>query len=353
MTAIYEIPPKPSQEPPSPAYRRLKRVRRKSFTQVLTARLADRHGMHKGSKSRCSKSYSHAYHCGQKLSIVNGKAVTRYCKTRHCTVCNNIRSAMLMNGYLLQLQPYLDAGTLYFVTLTAPTPRTGELTPHLKVMMKYWIQVRNKACRAVRNLVGLRKLECHVRPGDRVHPHFHLLVVGKHNATWLKWEWLKRWKGEAHHGGQDIRKADKNSLIEMFKYMTKAGVGEGTQTDANGKTRRLKLIYTDKEVDQLDAIYCALRGKRTIQPFGGLRKVSEEIDEDDLTNALVPPNEDDEHYVWHRQLANYVGTTTGQLFADWEPSKRLLEALQGLHSPPEREKLGTHAFVYWKTPKVA
>jgi hypothetical protein len=112
---------------------------------------------------------------------------------------------------------------------------------------------------------GIRKLE--VTYNDKAytfHPHFHFLVDGG-NGQALVDEWLKR-HPKAVRWAQDCRPADKESLQELFKYTTKViAVKKGNFT-----------VY----VKAVDTIMRALSGRRCFQPFGDIRKISEEVVDD-------------------------------------------------------------------------
>jgi hypothetical protein len=239
----------------------------------------------------------------------------------------------MMDGYQPQLDKLHD---LYFVTLTTISPQTAGLKARLVRMYKEWRTVTNRARKTREGFIGLRKLECNPRPNDFVHPHFHVVVQGKDNAYWLMNQWLERWGNLADRSGQDVRKADSDSLKEIFKYMTKPAI-KLEEKDGVIKASKRGYKLTDEEIDQLDAINCALRRKRIVQPFGGLTKVSEEIRDEDLTATITAPDTLDHTFAWDKSIANYVGTLTGHLLIEYTkpPPKRLLRFLASLKEPPE------------------
>lgn len=333
--------PPPSQ-PKELGNRLTKRGFRKSCTQLLVGQLALRHGLGTSTPSKMAKEYSRAFYCGTRLAVKEGKLITRFCKSRVCYVCNSIRTAHLINGYGSQLAPFIKAGTMQMVTLTARTPRVGDLSKHLDLMSKAWGKILGVAHKQKRGLVGIRALECHGCPEGRAHPHFHILIDGANNAHWLKWEWIKRWGSKASVNGQDVRTANKKSLVELFKYVTKTSMTK----PEDKKKAKYKFHYTDEEIDQLDAIYCALRGWRTIQPFGGIKRVSEDLNDIRIDALRVDSEATDRSYVWVRGIANYVGEDTGRLLIDYKPSRKVLRGLQGLKAPPVYIEKGTYRLVY-------
>lgn len=319
-----------------------KRGKRKCMTQAIVGQLSARfpvnpyRGVSRGvGLSNCSRSYMSAYHCLDQTipDKETGKLVGKFCKQRMCFVCGSIMSAQLMDGYMPSLEPYMDR--LYFVTLTARSPDRQFHRLHLKRMYKEWRKITQRASRQKRkDFKGLRKTEDNPRPDFMFHPHFHVLIVGKDNAYWLLQEWMKSWGSLADRVGQDVRKADKGSLKEMFKYMVKPFVGFDKK-DSKGKRRSWKM--TDEEVDQLNEVYCALRKKRCIQPFGpGMKKVVEEIDETKLENAIDAPDTEDDVFYWDRSIGNWVGNVTGKLLIDYvkPPPRSLLCFLSSCKPPP-------------------
>jgi hypothetical protein len=93
------------------------------------------------------------------------------------------------------------------------------------------------------------------------------LLVNKGKGTEIVEEWLKRFP-DANISAQDVRKADKDSLNELFKYTTKI-------------YKRQKRNAITINAEALDAILQAMDGLRTFQPFGEIRKIeiSEDVDE--------------------------------------------------------------------------
>lgn len=232
----------------------VKRARSKWFTQKIVGRMLYLDlPMH--------KYYQRAYYCNTQL-IQNGKKLTsRYCDTRICHVCNRIRTAKLMNGYISQLG---SLNGLEFVTLTLPNVTAEELRGCVEYMQKTIVNVVKSFRRRGQKLSGVRKIEVtYNAEEDTYHPHIHMVTNGY--GQQIVNEWLKRVQ-TASFKGQDYRPADQNSLNELFKYTTKI---------ASKEQRDFKVyLYA------LDNILTALKGKRCFQPFGIIKKVSEEVAND-------------------------------------------------------------------------
>ena len=231
-----------------------KRARSKWFTQGITLSLVDL-------KSPLTKYYWSAYHCNTHIEQQGLQLKSRYCNTRTCHICNRIRTAKMMNGYLSQL----SGRTLEFVTLTIPNVSAEQLSATVDDLIK----TSTKIMRVFRerrhiSINGIRKIEITYNPDKNTyHPHIHL-IVDKAGQLIVD-EWLKRYP-KASRKAQDCRPADQSSLNELFKYSTKiVGHKEGNL-----------VVYASA----LDNIMLALRNKRCFQPFGDVRKVSEEVSEE-------------------------------------------------------------------------
>jgi len=249
-------------QPPTKGHENLlKRARSKWFTYHIVKNL-------QLIESPLNKYYHHCEQCCEVITQRGDKFTSKYCNTRPCNICNRIRTGKLINGYLRQIDKLPE---VYFVTLTIPNCRGSELRGVLEIMIKQMgniIRVLGER-RGIR-VNGIRKTETtynHNR--DNYHPHFHLLVDKA--STEIVDEWLKRFPN-AVADAQHIREADQNSLKELFKYTTKIAVGK--RYDKLSKSHKIE-VYTHA----LDTIFRAMHNKRAFQPFGKIKKVSEEVNE--------------------------------------------------------------------------
>lgn len=237
----------------------------------------------KNPESDLLKSYWNTTHCTEVLKYSNEKIVSTYCKNRWCITCNRIRTGTLINSYEPQLKSLFQP---YFVTLTRPTVKGDDLPKQIELMEKNWRKItqdtRNKKfLKQHQNFIGIRKAECTVRPNDHYHYHFHLIIENWAVAEWLVAKWLKL-NPDADAAAQDIRIADDGSMKELFKYFTKLTTKEQKTTDYE----RLNLIFT------------ALKGKRTFQTFGGLKAISEDL-EDELMSQEIDLGTETKIYKWN------------------------------------------------------
>ena len=284
------------------------------------------------------KSYWNMYHCAGELVKEGEKVTGKYCKNRTCMVCNSIRTAQNLNKYKPVLEAWSD--TMYMVTLTIPNCSARKLKDSVDEMFKLFTRIKNTLRERHRKgkgvkFEGIRKFECTYNPTRRdYHPHFHILVSNQEAGEELLNQWLKKTRRlGTKRIAQDIRKADSNSAIELFKYFTKV-------VNSPSKTGGERAIY----VEALDNIFKAVKGKRTFQTFGfKLSDYVEEKVEQEQEEEEAEPISDHfpETYKWHQELADWVSTSTGELLSNYklsesieEISKKIILPKQGNTKPP-------------------
>lgn len=237
------------------------------------------------------RKYWKTYHCNR-VFLQNGKHIQgSLCRTRWCTNCNRIKTAELMNGYK---QPLLDLGSLYFVTLTAPTVEGRQLKSEIKKRIKAFQSIKDNLRKNYNiKLNGMRKIEVTYRPITNLyHPHFHLILNDLSHAEQLLSLWLSYYP-TADIKGQHIGKIDtlnEKSFIELFKYSTKETTKEGT-------------LYPG---DVLHRIYSSLEGFRIYQTFGTIRKIKLKKEQKHEVNEIdfIPPIQ--EIWVYSEKHKDYL-----------------------------------------------
>lgn len=263
------------------------------------------------------KAYANTYYCANLFAFDEGKGhlKTKYCKNRWCLVCQRIRVANMIHGYEAQLSA-LDEP--YFVTLTAPTVLERGLRARINKFQEIWraIQMNVKGLKKTKTasfteFKGIRKAECTLRPQGYYHFHYHVIINGKEQAEWLIDQWQKRVK-TASMKAQDMRRADKRSMIEIFKYFTKL-----TAKDEGIFPTKDRYIAQFK---RLDVVFRALRGKRVYAPFGGIKRISEEMEESLIPHLERPKGLFGEFWRW--QEKTWV-SEHGEILVDYEPSKTI------------------------------
>jgi hypothetical protein len=280
-----------------------KRARSKWYTSTLALRLK----YSVDEDDILYKMYSHSINCCQILTQNGNKITSRFCNTRICNVCNRIRTAKMMNGYISQMANF---ESIEFITLTIPNCKAEELKEKIEEMYKAFINIKGVYTKRGNKLNGLRKLEITYNSiTDTYHPHFHLLVEGNYGKQFVD-EWLKRFP-KANIKGQHYRDADQNSLNEIFKYSTKVL----TNNHKGGFIVFAQAINTIMRV---------MYGKRSIQTFGSIRKVAEDVDDVKSQEYDNIPEYDFMEWIWKDcdwvkgKGTNTTQTLTGYISPDIE-----------------------------------
>jgi plasmid rolling circle replication initiator protein Rep len=289
----------------------LKRARAKYFTLGLMMKMVDL-------GSELKKSYWNTYYCATTMKQEANKITTKYCKNRFCIVCNRIRTAINILKYYGEIESW-EEDERYFVTLTFPNVKDDVLLDTIDDMFKNFSQIMDVAKKRKVKLIGIRKLEVTYNPErNDYHPHFHLICRGKEVAEMLRTEWLKRYSG-AEKYCQDIRKADKGAVMELFKYFTKIITSKSGEKHDSEKApiEFRRKIY----VNALDNIFCSIRGRRTFQNFGFKAK---NIDEEKIETVEVDKicNEI-QYFNWERELHDWINADTGECLTGYKPSEAM------------------------------
>lgn len=265
----------------------------------------------KKNNSPLQKQYLNTTSCCDVLVEINGKFTARCCRNRWCFVCSGKRTRLLIESYSEQLRPHI--GNLYFVTLTKKNVKGN----HLRNTIKSDHATISKIVR------------CQTRKGNRIslirtsettynskrkdfHPHYHLLVVGKENAKYIRESWIQR------HGNPKIvcprqQKSIKfglrpepfeNQLIEVFKYTTKLDVDK------------------IESIEALDTIFVATKGIQMIQTYGDIKKAV-----DDKTEKIEVPSvtsNDFAYWLWNHAFKDWVCMLDGLMYARKQYLQRAL-----------------------------
>ena len=220
--------------------------------------------------SPLNKQYWQTWHCRNSITKKGRKLQqTKACNKRWCFVCNGKRTAEFINGYKDAFNAMKDP---WFITLTRINVSEEEIAQEVEDMK----QVFNKCKHSLKKEAGLqfngiRVIECTYKRNTKkdvkgkysFNPHFHLIVDGCKATFALLHYWLKKNGDKADIKGQDWRPANKESLLELFKYVTKLQPTKGEPISG----------------EALDAIFKAFAGigstgktVRTVQPFGSFKK---------------------------------------------------------------------------------
>lgn len=265
---------------------------RKYNTQSKILKLID------NSPKEAHAAYWDAYHCSNVKVVEDGVSRSKLCRRRYCQNCERIRAANMINSYLPALVE-VGLDDWWFVTLTSPTVHEKNLKSQIKLHYDSWRKIMNGNFRKRKiKPVGIRALECTKSKG-KYHPHFHVLIFGEENARMLVDFWLKQ-QLTSDIKGQHIQKVElkqnNKALQEIFKYAAK------------------QAIKDDEDAHAMHVMYDALKGKRTIQSFGGLKKVKT-----DLVSTKEAKNIDPrlkgitDVYVWERSQVDYTNSRGDKL----------------------------------------
>ena len=260
--------------------------------------------------SKLLKAYKRTYYDCCAVIVQDGKKLTsRYCGARWCNTCNRIRTAKLLNGYL---KPLKELSNPYFVTLTIPNVIKADLKHSIREMLS----TSTKIIRCLKYkgyaVNGIRKLECTYNSiSDTYHPHFHFIVDSKFIGNELITEWLNRYPNAERHCQdlQQINITNDAGIKELFKYQTKM------VSKANNDFQ----IF----LSPLDTIFNSIKGIRTFQSFGNIKKVLEDID--NLQSELCEDLEYYEFILWRWDKSDWVNMANGNGLTNYKPSKRMME----------------------------
>jgi len=287
-----------------------KRARAKAFTNSYLFDLIDL-------DSPLKDSYWNAFHCSKTILQEGSKITAKYCNTRWCLVCNRIRTAKIINGYKSSVEKFKEP---QFVTLTIPNVKAKHLRASIEQMNKSLMNCRRNLKKTFKiDLKALRKYEStYNKRTNTYHPHFHLIVDGLDTSNKLVEQWLKQFP-KADIKGQDVRPTNENSLVELCKYFT-------------------KIIAKDNDYNPraLDIMFRAVKGKRTFQPIGIKKDVSEDVEEIQAQEIdFKPPR--NEIYDYETNAYDWT-TADGELLSEYTPTREDLKMIKQEYKLSNNEK---------------
>lgn len=270
-------------------------------------------------KSPLYEGYKRTYYCSNEIIQIGQELHMKRCKQRWCLDCNRIRTKKALEAYK---QPLSELGDLYFVTLTLPNVTEDDLPSELRSMKKRLTQIRNTAKKRGVIMRGIWKIETTYNEDGTYHPHFHVLIEGALSATMLRSEWLRKTNG-AIYQAQDVQRADENSVMELFKYMTKF-----TSNDEDGNPKF--------NAQRMDVIFQANKGKRTLQPFGIKKaQISPIESENERLHEYLP--ERNESFGYDPKMKDWT-SASNELLAHYEPDEKTNRYLDHIQAPDNAKK---------------
>ena len=215
---------------------------------------------------------------------------TWYCKHRHCPICQ-WRKALKWRSWMHQLldsTPEALSGKWVSLTLTTRNCHVSDLNETIKEMNDAFRRLRSRAFWKANVVGGIKFVEVDQGISDyqSAHPHFHCLLkvspsmhAGVNYVSELQWaeEWqqalqahylpivnLRRMAGE----GQDLR----NKIVSATRYSMKPRV--------NTSGRSWFLAAANQ-----------MRGLRLVEPFGDIRALFTELDDEASPGSSEGHNE--------------------------------------------------------------
>lgn len=260
------------------------------------------------------KDYQRAYNCSECLKQEGTKFFTQTCMKRSCIVCSRIKEAKLFKQYVDVL---MEMPELHMVTLTAPTVPGDKLKQEIEKRYEVFTQIKDALRKKGIKLKGLRKLEITYNIGDNLyHPHYHLIVSGKETSELILKMWLDRIP-EADIKGQEVTPVHSDrALIELFKYITKDVV----KNKFHSKT--------------LDVMYLAIKGTRTVQPFGIKKRA---VKRDDNVIILEHKGEQINLWKWCNDKKDWY-SKEGEQLNEGDLSEKTKKALKIIDNDESQEK---------------
>lgn len=290
-----------------------KKTRRKLITSLINTPLADL-------KSDLEKYYRNTLFCSHVLIQAQKTLKSSYCNSRTCLTCNAIRTAKYINYYGNQILDFKDP---QFLTLTAPTVwclDNQSLRYEIELRQKTWRKITDNAGYNKIILKGVKSLEVVPRPDNYYHPHFHIILEGLKNAEWIKAQWLNHFPNAEPYLQKIVPVKNKSGLLEVFKYGTKF-ISERNEKQINGTFKKVSFKV---EPQITDLIIQALRGKRIIQTFGGIKRIKDDDVNELVTSISYDELEDVEEQIWRWfEGFDWVNITSGEVFSGYKISENL------------------------------
>lgn len=292
----------------------LKKARKKYFSYGLAVNLANL-----SPRPKLFHSYLNTLACAKTLVVdAEDRAHSKYCKNRWCPLCQSIRIAKLIDGYKGQLEQYPE---LYFVTLTRPTVPAEGLKEQREKMMHAFTAIRNSKHFRKNKWSGLRKAECTIRPDELYHFHYHVLINSKEGAEFMVRRWLEL-NPDSDPQAQNIEAVDrtnhgtgKGALLEIFKYFTKL-IAKLRNDDG---TEQRFINYR-----RLNVIFEFMRGQQVFKPFGSLKPVPEDFEDEELTADM---DIERANSIWQWVVSDWYDIDTGEALTGYVPAGSMVELL--------------------------
>lgn len=281
-----------------------KRAKRKHITKPLVTALTE---YAKQNESFLEKSYRNSIYCSDRVIQEDGTLRSHYCKNRCCLVCEAIKTARYINQYGPEIESWKSP---HFVTQTLRTVPITELRDRLSYMQDEWRATYKAARKLGIEVKAVRKLEITFNTRTKLyHPHYHFITSDHIFGEYLVDRHLGRNRQTASSQAQDIRKADRRSLVELFKYATKPVSSKGS-----GHKQSVPLYA-------LDGIYQNLYRKNVISKVGFKLNLSMNVEElEGLKGGQAFKSvERDIMWQWIQHCSDWIDLSTGETLSGYIP----------------------------------
>ncbi len=236
----------------------------------------------------------------------------RFCRVRHCPVCQWRRSLMWQARFLQALpgieQAHPSARWL-FLTLTVRNMPVQELRASLQDMNKAWNRLRLRPEFASNVQGWIRTTEVTRGRDDSAHPHFHVLMMvkpgyfaGKNYVTQSRWADIWR----------ECARLDYQPIVDIRTVKPKPGMSESPLRRAVAETLKYAVKPEDMHGDWLLELTKQVHRLRFIASGGVLKNILRETEE--TQQDLLLADEDGEgealdpqlFFDWRREIRRYL-----------------------------------------------
>lgn len=280
------------------------RARRKKDNQNVAVALADL-AKEKGDLNKQKQNWN-TYYCQNTVITSNGRLYSKYCKNRNCKICQDIRTAKIINNYLPIIKTWIEP---HLVTLTLKSCEEHNLRGTIQKMFDVFKRIKSKHRKRYlrgkgHSFSGVKSLECSFNiESETYNPHFHLIVENKQIGEALIKDWLEIWTSNyAEDVSQDIRsiRNTERDQIETLKYVCKSNIN-------------VHEIQNKKYISALSNIYDAMKGKRVFERFG-FNMLKTDIKHKSKITVL----NDFEKWEFNSKLLDWESIKTGEILCGYK-----------------------------------
>ena len=237
--------------------------------------------------------------------------VARFCRVRHCPVCQWRRSLMWQARFLKAL-PTIEAAYpkshWLFLTLTVRNCPVDNLRRTLRHMNEAWGRLTKRREFAGSVQGWIRATEVTRGQDDSAHPHFHCLLMvhsyyfsGKYYVTQSRWADLWR----------ECARVDYRPIVDIRTVRARRGApGEKPLRRALAETLKYSIKPSDMEGEWLIELTKQVHKLRFLASGGILRNMLRESEESEQDLLLL--GEDSEggdpvlFFNWRREIRRYA-----------------------------------------------